>query len=134
MLNLIPFTFTNEAILRCFDDPELSETFDRVEKMSERITQQINQFNWGNVDYDFQLEKSLIPLENYDDNVDPVQGIILWQYGLSSFQGRDAKLDRFCSKITIIKENYCILACCQFMSNSSHIRSVLIGIGYQNCR
>ena len=75
MLNLIPFTFSNEAISRCFDDPELSETFDRVEKMSERITQQINQFNWGNVDYDFQLEKSLIPVENYDDNVDPVQGM-----------------------------------------------------------
>ena len=92
MLNLIPFTFTNEAISRCFGDPELSETFDRVEKMSERITQQINQFNWGNIDYDFQLEKSLIPVENYDDNVNPVQGII-WQYGLSSFQGRDAKLD-----------------------------------------
>ena len=82
VLNLIPFTFTNEAILRCFDDPELSETIDRVEKMSERITQQINQFNWGNVDYDFQLEKSLIPVENYNDNVDPVQGIISWQYGL----------------------------------------------------
>ena len=79
VLNLIPFTFTNEAILRCFDDPELSETFDRVEKMSERITQQINQFNWGNVDYDFQLEKSLIPVENYNDNVDPVQGIMaIW--------------------------------------------------------
>ena len=98
VLNLIPFTFTNEAILRCFDDPELSETFDRVEKMSERITQQINQFNWGNVGYDFQLEKSLIQVENYDDNVDPVQGIISWQYGLSNFQGRDAKLDRFLLK------------------------------------
>ena len=84
MLNLIPFTFTNEAISRCFDDHELSETFDRVEKMSERINQQINQFNWGNVDYNFKLEKSLIPVKNYDENVDPVQGIIL-QYGLLSF-------------------------------------------------
>ena len=84
VLNMIPFNFTNEAILRCFDDPELSETFDRVEKISERITQQINQFNWGNVNYNFQLEKSLIPVKNYDENVDPVQGIIL-QYGLLSF-------------------------------------------------
>ena len=107
VLNLIPFTFTNEAILRCFDDPELSETIDRVEKMSERITQQINQFDWGNVDYDFQLEKSLIPVENYNDNVDPVQGII-WQYGLSSFKVGGTKLERFLPKNQHTKRKYVI--------------------------
>ena len=83
----LPGLFTNEAISRCFDDPELSETIDRVEKMSERITQQINQFNWGNVDYDFQLEKSLIPVENYNDNVDPVQGIIFGNMGCKVSKG-----------------------------------------------
>ena len=101
VLNLIPFTFTNEAILRCFDDPELSETIDRVEKMSDRITQQINQFNWGNVDYDFQLEKSLILVKNYDDNVDPVQGMgcRVLRWGVQNWKD-------FYLKINIHKGNY----------------------------
>ena len=72
-MNLIPFAFSNEAYKRCFGDTNLDEILTQVEILSDKISQHISQFDWRNLEYNFQLEKSVLHVQNQKDCNDSAQ-------------------------------------------------------------
>ena len=74
-MNLIPFAFSNEAYKRCFGDTNLDEILTQVEILSDKISQHISHFDWRNLEYNFQLEKSVLHIQNQKDCNDSAQNM-----------------------------------------------------------
>ena len=69
-----------------------------------------NKFTTNNIHYYEAAKLKLLaqPKKNPVQSIHKLKSAAVWQYGWSSFQGRDTKLD-YWQQINKLQENYCIL-------------------------